>query len=1633
MKKTLAVLLSLCLLLPCLFTGWTLPASAADTTVNPEEITGTVDAGYKPAADAKGIASLSEITDLAGSYYLTADIAANDTTVAGEFSGTFDGNGHSITSSVPLFEFVFGGTVQNLSVLGKVTFSQQTGAVARFAAAATFSNIWNRADVTTTATTKYLVAGLVAGAKGSVLFENCRNSGTITGNGNQTAGICAWHYSDDLNAGNELTFRNCANDGLVSGGSDMGGIFGANSYGKSAVFENCVNRGEIKSTNDRPGGIAGVLNGKSVLTDCVNYANISSAANYAAGIVSRIGSDVYDVCEEARLVNCTNYGEITSLRNQAGGIAAYVTANALVINCTNKASGKLTITNNGGNMGGIISTANRSLVCFNCTNEANLVGRTETEEGGEEGTQEVRYMPDRVGGIVAAAEGWNADPTGTENEKRAYGNLYFEGCVNTGNLEGKLKAGGIAGGLSGSSWNHAQYGAVAVLHCLNTGNITLRGNDSTTDHSSNAAGGIVGYFYGCGTSSYIYMQYCATYGDVINNTNGTHGNAAYFLGYTNSPQAVIRYNIGSGTLKGPINADNDEGVGYPLMYNGNATNAAPQVRDNFIPQGLFTFYIFEEGSPNQRGASEYTAEELASGALVARANNLAGIKEAFYQVLGTDARPVTVKSADNAMVKAVGDTYVNTTEGDPAKPTVTTETDERGYILIKNETDFVNMEITGKYVLANDLTLTNGYSALYGFWGELDGNGKTVTTSVPMFDRMIGSAVYNLTVRGEIKATAEDTQSLGSVVRTAESVTLYNIKNYANIDATLAGGTHAGGIAGNIGSGTLTDCVNYGTVSATSNAGGMTSIATGQLILNNCVNETGADITGNSQVGGLVGWSYSYIYFYDCVNNATVECKNNYAGGILGRNMGEYASTTASKTVFARFYRCVNNGEVRSKAQYTAGIVGYSCGNMYAEDCVNNGKLTSTGAQSTSDTTNKNVNGGGIVAQCALSGTLIRCVNNADINLPKGNVGGIAGKLNVATSSKNLTSKMIDCVNNGAITAPYASAGLLGRFEYGTLEVEGCVNEKAVTVTASLAGGLLGNISEVKNPDNKVTVKNSVNRGEVKATGTAAGIVSCLYAGSLTVENCLNIADVTSSSSGITGGLVASVNGNKKSADGKSYGGKQATIRYSGSIGNVSGVGHTGGILGYQFGTGTNGSAIIEYCFTIGNVSSTTSYASGILGYSNTDQSQINYCYGSGKVTSGKADYNGNPCANAIMWDNKLALASYKGNVFEADYAPAYITEKGASTANGAELFDNTADYVFAKADVASGALAVMLNEKCGKAMWTQTLGTDAYPRTNVTGGKTVSVLATEGETVIYTNGFVSMNINAGTDLTVKYYFTISGNVAALTNALNASIRLGGKTVTVPSTAWKMTETAAGSGIYVCEISCADVAPQSMGETIVATLGTLTNESNSIKSYLLSLVGMTDAEMKTAFGYEADKAKALRVLAADLIVYGAAAQAYNGYGLETAPIMDAATEKAIADYRSDGAVPTADKTLANNGTGATFKGASVLFGSKVKLAFRLADIAAGAVVKLGINGTEVELTETVVTENGTYYYTPEINPTAYGTVYTVTVYVNGVAGANATYSVNVYAAAMQNSGNTAMGALAVALYHYGVASAAFNA
>ncbi len=165
-----------------------------------------------------------------------------------EFSGSFDGQGHTVTglkvadaADAGLFGVAKDATIKNVIVQGSVSGTSNA-------------------------------AGILARAKTTACtIENCGNEATVTSTG-YAAGILA----------NSTT---------------------------NSTISACYNVGSITSTgsgsNGRAGGILGNVNSSSPVSDCYNTGNITASSGYAGGIRGLLGSTI------GQITRCYNAGTVT--------------------------------------------------------------------------------------------------------------------------------------------------------------------------------------------------------------------------------------------------------------------------------------------------------------------------------------------------------------------------------------------------------------------------------------------------------------------------------------------------------------------------------------------------------------------------------------------------------------------------------------------------------------------------------------------------------------------------------------------------------------------------------------------------------------------------------------------------------------------------------------------------------------------------------------------------------------------------------------------------------------------------------------------------------------------------------------------------------------------------------------------------------------------------------------------------------------------------------------------------------------------------------------------------------------------------------------------------------------------------
>lgn len=204
-----------------------------------------------------------------GNYQLTADITvtapyANEFT---DFSGTFDGNGHTVTLNIT----------------------------------ASTANV-----------------GLFSKLAGGAVVKNVITAGSISGKVNNVGGIAG-------TADGNVTIENCKNTASIKGGKGAGGILGYSEPGSGFVtISSCANMGSVSGTRKQVGGIAGNVVGTHIIRNCYNQGDISDGAGILGrgtkgvlvencytvgsvetnGAIMAVSSSSYSSDEPCRIVNC---------------------------------------------------------------------------------------------------------------------------------------------------------------------------------------------------------------------------------------------------------------------------------------------------------------------------------------------------------------------------------------------------------------------------------------------------------------------------------------------------------------------------------------------------------------------------------------------------------------------------------------------------------------------------------------------------------------------------------------------------------------------------------------------------------------------------------------------------------------------------------------------------------------------------------------------------------------------------------------------------------------------------------------------------------------------------------------------------------------------------------------------------------------------------------------------------------------------------------------------------------------------------------------------------------------------------------------------------------------------------------
>jgi len=217
------------------------------------------------------------------------------------FSGTFDGNGHTI-------KIVY-------SNLSSTELQGGCGFLFKDLVNATIRNLTIRDANFTTGTASNQYATLARRASGTVLIENVHVLGaTITDFMTPNANVGG--LLGDTDDGAEVTLRNCSFHGTISSIHTTGGLIGrlgtSRAQSKSVTIENCTVKGWIATSGAEIGGMVGLVNVSNTceIRNCTNEAEVIGSA-LASGFVGSVTNG------NVTLSGCTNKGVITGATKDA--------------------------------------------------------------------------------------------------------------------------------------------------------------------------------------------------------------------------------------------------------------------------------------------------------------------------------------------------------------------------------------------------------------------------------------------------------------------------------------------------------------------------------------------------------------------------------------------------------------------------------------------------------------------------------------------------------------------------------------------------------------------------------------------------------------------------------------------------------------------------------------------------------------------------------------------------------------------------------------------------------------------------------------------------------------------------------------------------------------------------------------------------------------------------------------------------------------------------------------------------------------------------------------------------------------------------------------------------------------------
>ncbi|MDR0220761.1 MAG: Ig-like domain-containing protein, partial [Lachnospiraceae bacterium] len=469
------------------------------------------------ASGSTAIVTWQGLVDMArdGTYHLENDIDLSGFYESGEtwdkfasmalnFYGTFDGQGHTITG------LIIEGNVQYAGFFGCLG----NGAVIK--------NLGlEGVDINTTVTSGQAYAGGIAAHASSssqIEISNCYVEGSVKVNNNSNAyagGVLGYIDSNNNSAVSYSYHASGAVDAVSgSGTAYAGGVLGYANYASGSTYKStissCFNKGSVSaeplsqgsSSEAYAGGICSNGVGPSgIISNCYNEAAVTakggSGIEYAGNVMAGGIAARISATNSGTLSNCENRGAVTAAiidgtksdSAYAGGIIAYIAGTIGVTDCLNTGTGTVSAAASSVSAGGVVGEINGASSISGSVNEGNVAVT---------GTAGIAYaggICGREGAISACTNKGNVKAESTTSTIYAggirgmtgYGAALSE-CSNEGDVEAKNTGGSYSMVYAGGIFGQFSGNGDPVSNCHNTGAVSAESGTATV-----YVGGIAGY------------------------------------------------------------------------------------------------------------------------------------------------------------------------------------------------------------------------------------------------------------------------------------------------------------------------------------------------------------------------------------------------------------------------------------------------------------------------------------------------------------------------------------------------------------------------------------------------------------------------------------------------------------------------------------------------------------------------------------------------------------------------------------------------------------------------------------------------------------------------------------------------------------------------------------------------------------------------------------------------------------------------------------------------------------------------------------------------------------------------------------------------------------------------------------